>query len=66
MNSLSTVLLLHCSALMREWRNGRRASLRSWFPQGNGGSSPSSRTSHCVMQGVMQGVMQFCEESVSP
>ncbi len=22
------------------WRNGRRASLRSWYPQGCGGSSP--------------------------
>lgn len=29
---------------MRQWRNGRRASLRGWWPKGRGGSSPLCRT----------------------
>lgn len=33
------------AALVPEWRNGRRTSLRSWREQSHGGSSPLSGTS---------------------
>jgi hypothetical protein len=39
--------MMHHATTMRcprEWRNGRRASLRSWCPKGRGGSNPPSRT----------------------
>jgi hypothetical protein len=29
---------------MRSWRNGRRASLRGWWPRGRVGSTPTGRT----------------------
>lgn len=33
-----------CSSNMRVWRNGRRATFRSWCPSGRVGSSPTMRT----------------------
>ena len=43
----------------REWRNGRRASLRGWCSQGRAGSSPASRTTRTMN---MQPYLPRCEQ----